>query len=98
MKTITYNGAVLEYKSSHRALVDYEMLAGKDKVDTYIDSLKLMHCIVKTQAKRNKVPFNLEFDEFVDWLDENPNALQGIVVDKKAAPSPEGDVEEQKKS
>lgn len=82
MKTITYNGNVIEYKSSHRALYEYEKLAGKDDVTTYSDSLRLMYCIVKTQAAREKVKFALDFEAFIDWLDAHPEALEGMVVEK----------------
>lgn len=80
MKTITYNGTVLEYKSSHRALYEYEKLAGKDDTVTYTDSLRLIFCIVKTQAARAGVKFDLDLEAFIDWLDAHPEALEGIIV------------------
>jgi len=83
MKTINYNGTLLEYKSSHRALYEYEKLSGKDNVTTYTDSLMLWYCITKTQAKREGVVFDLDFEGFVDWLDAHPEALDGIKVEKE---------------
>ena len=83
MKTINYNGNALEYKSTHKALYEYELMAGKDDVTTYTDSLRLMYCIVKTQAKKAGVKFELEFEQFIDWLDDNPEALKGITIEKE---------------
>lgn len=83
MKTVNYNGTLLEYKSTHRSLVEYEKMSGKDKVDTYTDSLRLMYCIIKFQAKAMDVKFDLDFDGFIDWLDKNPDALQGFVIEEK---------------
>lgn len=83
MKTITYNGTKLEYKSSHKALYEYELLSGKDEVKTYKDSLMLWYCIVKTQAKRAGIVFDLDLEGFIDWLDEHPEAMEGIKVSKE---------------
>jgi hypothetical protein len=89
MRTITYNGVTVEYKSSHRALYDYELLAGKDKIITYADSLKLMYCILRTQLRKHGVTFDLDMEGFVDWLDANSDALKGIVLKDPAEDSEE---------
>ena len=85
MKTVTYNKTKLEYKSTHRALRDYALIKGSDRVDNYADTLQLMYCIVKAQAKIAGIKFDLDLDAFVDWLDMNPDALEGFTADEEVA-------------
>lgn len=98
MKTINYNGNLIEYKSSHRGLNDYAVMKGSDEVDGYNDTLKLMFCLTRAQAKIKGIKFDLDLEQFIDWLDANPDAIQGFVLAEAADNEKEPGKEDQKKS
>jgi hypothetical protein len=91
METVNFKGHKLEYKRTFRALVEYERLFGKpaDEIKGFTEIMNLMHTIVSTQAKKQGVEFNLTVDEFIDWLDANPDALEGFNFDKEEAKTKE---------
>jgi len=99
MQIVNFNGNRIEYKSSHRALREYERLFGKpaDQLETYTDTTNLMYVIVKTQAKKQGVEFELTVEEFIDWLDDNEGALEGFKKEAQGA-GLSAQEDEQKKS
>jgi hypothetical protein len=97
MKTINFNGKLLEYKISFRAMIDFQRDRGKsaDDIETLEDGTYLMFCAVRQEAKKQDVEFSLGFEDFIDWLDQNPGALQGF---EKEKPGKEKKKDTEKKS
>jgi hypothetical protein len=93
MQIVNFKGHRLEYKRSFRALREYEIMFGKLVTDIkgHVDLTNLMYVIVKTEAVRNGVEFNLTVDEFIDWLDDTPDALEGFIVPKEDTKTEQGE-------
>lgn len=73
--TITINGVKYIIKQSFRSLMLFEEMTGKtvNKMnDSIADILKLFYCILKGN---NMVTFTYSFDEWLDVIDEQPEAL-----------------------
>jgi ADP-ribosylglycohydrolase len=89
MKILNFEGQRLEYKSSHKSLREYEKMTGKpvESISSYTDTTNLMYCIVKTIVTRAGLKFEMTVDEFIDWLDAHPDALEGI--EKEPGPVPD---------
>lgn len=69
---ITINNHDVELKKSFRSYVIYESIT--DKIfnpKTMSDIITYFYSVVLSSDK----DINLTFDEFIDWLDENENAL-----------------------
>lgn len=69
---ITINNHEVELKKSFRSYVIYESIT--DKIfapKTMSDIITYFYSVVLSSDKDT----NLTFDEFIDWLDENENAL-----------------------
>ena len=69
---ITINNHEVELKKTFRSYVIYESIT--DKIfnpKTMSDIITYFYCVVLA-SDRN---LELTFDEFIDWLDENDNAL-----------------------
>lgn len=83
MKTVTINGEKVEYKSTHAALREYEKLFGKPshEIKDYTDTTNLMYAITKTQFRYSGIEFTLTIDEFIEYLDKHPEALEGFVLE-----------------
>ena len=64
----------IELKYSIRALLMYENMTDKTfSTSTLLtDMVVFMYCVVISSSK----DYSLSFDEFIDYLDENPNAIQ----------------------
>ena len=64
----------IELKYSIRALLMYENMTDKTfSTSTLLtDMVVFMYCVVISSSK----DYSLSFDEFIDYLDENPNANQ----------------------
>lgn len=64
----------IELKYSIRALLMYENMTDKTfSTSTLLtDMIVFMYCIVISSSK----DYSLSFDDFIDYLDENPNAIQ----------------------
>jgi hypothetical protein len=64
----------IELKYSIRALLMYENMTDKTfSTSTLLtDMIVFMYCVVISSSK----DYSLSFDEFIDYLDENPNAIQ----------------------
>lgn len=64
----------IELKYSIRALLMYENMTDKTfSTSTLLtDMIVFMYCVVISSSK----DYSLSFDDFIDFLDENPDAIQ----------------------
>lgn len=101
MKQITINGKNYNIKYSLRALFIFEQITNKSfEIKTLLDNYIFFYSMILASNK-DKEP--LDWDEFIDALDNNPNLMSDMnevvenqqKVDKLIS---QGDSEEQKKS
>lgn len=101
MKQITINGKNYNIKYSLRALFIFEQITNKSfEIKTLLDNYIFFYSMILASNK-DKEP--LDWDEFIDALDNNPNLMSDMnevvenqqKVDKLIS---QGDGEEQKKS
>lgn len=101
MKQITINGKNYNIKYSLRALFIFEQITNKPfEIKTLLDNYIFFYSMILASNK-DKEP--LDWDEFIDALDNNPNLMSDMSevvenqqkVDKLIS---QGDGEEQKKS
>lgn len=101
MKQITINGKNYNIKYSLRALFIFEQITNKSfEIKTLLDNYIFFYSMILASNK-DKEP--LDWDEFIDALDNNPNLMSDMnevvenqqKVDKLIT---QGDGEEQKKS
>ncbi len=74
--TITIGSQQYIVKQSHRALIAFERLTGRNAYETQpsvTDSMSMMWSMLTTC---NRETFLFSFDEFLDLIDENPTALE----------------------
>lgn len=79
---ITINNKDIELHFSMRILMMFEeifnrALIGSD-LATYNTLVKLFYVGVLSSARYNKIEFDMDFEQFVDYLDEQENAMQEI--------------------
>ena len=101
MKQITINGKNYNIKYSLRALFIFEQITNKSfEIKTLLDNYIFFYSMILASNK-DKEP--LDWDEFIDALDNNPNLMTDMneVVEnqqKVAKLISQGDGDEQKKS
>ena len=71
--TVNLNNKQITLKNSFRAMMMYENINGS----TYLgggltEAITYFYCVVVTSSK----DYELSYDEFVNYLDENPDKLQ----------------------
>ena len=72
--TIDYNGKAYNIKQSFRALIEFEKITGRNAYEastSITDSITILYAMLRVC----NTDFILTHDEFLDGLDENPNAL-----------------------
>lgn len=75
MKTISINGKDYRVKYTIRALFIFEQITGKAfKLETMLDSYIFYYSMILANNKDQI----LQWDEFLDALDENPKLLQNM--------------------
>lgn len=75
MKTININGKDYKVKYTIRALFIFEQITGKAfKLETMLDSYIFYYSMILANNKDQV----LQWDEFLDALDENPKLLQDM--------------------
>ena len=75
MKTISINGKDYRVKYTIRALFIFEQITGKAfKLETMLDSYIFYYSMILANNKDQV----LQWDEFLDALDENPKLLQDM--------------------
>lgn len=69
---ITINNKEIELKYSIRAMLMYENMTDKTLNPTGLtDVITFMFCVVVASSK----DYSLQFDDFIDYLDENPDVI-----------------------
>jgi len=75
MKTVSINGKDYKVKYTIRALFIFEQITGKAfKLETILDSYIFYYSMILANNKDQV----LQWDEFLDALDENPKLLQDM--------------------
>lgn len=70
---VTINEKTIKLKKTFRSLIAYESATGKAFNPTTItESIMYFYCVIIA----SDMEFELTYDEFMDWLDDNPTALQ----------------------
>lgn len=70
---IKINDKTIQLKKSFRSLIAYESATGKPfSPKTVTDSIMYFYCVIISSDS----DLELSFDTFMDWLDDNPMALQ----------------------
>lgn len=70
--TITIKDKDIELKYTIRAMIMYENMTEKSFApQSLTDIITFMYCVVVSSAK----DYSIKFDEFIDYLDENPNII-----------------------
>lgn len=69
---IKINDKTIQLKKSFRSLIAYESATGKPfSPKTVTDSIMYFYCVIISSESSVEITF----DEFMDWLDDNPKAL-----------------------
>lgn len=69
---ITIKDKEIELKYTIRAMLMFENIADKTfNTAGLTDVITFMYCCVLSSSK----DYSITFDEFIDWLDENPSVL-----------------------
>lgn len=70
---ITINDKTIELKYSFRALMTYEQVLNKSfEPKGVTEIITFMYCIITTSDRETQITY----DEFLDWLDENPGLMK----------------------
>ena len=72
---VTLNKREYQLKQSFRSLMTFEKMTGKNAFEANIsinDTLTMYYCLTK---EANRETFTLTFDEFLDAMDEQPEAF-----------------------
>lgn len=73
---VNIKGKEIELKQTIRSLIIYENVTGKSFSPSSIqDILTYLFCVVVASAK----DYSLSFDDFIDYVDENPNTLEEFI-------------------
>lgn len=71
--TITYKDKELELKYSFRAMMMQENITQKSfALSSYTDIIAFFYAVILASNK----DVTIDFDEFIDWLDENPMEME----------------------
>ena len=72
---IKINDKEIELKQTIRSLLMFENIKGETYFPkTLNDILLYIYCVVVSSSK----DYTLDYDAFIDWIDENPNELEKI--------------------
>ena len=70
---ITIKDKTIKLKRTFRSLIAYESATGKAfNPKTVTESIMYFYCVIIA----SDMELELTYDEFMDWLDNNPTALQ----------------------
>lgn len=70
---ITIKNKTIKLKKTFRSLIAYESATGKAfNPKTVTESIMYFYCVIIA----SDMELELTYDEFMDWLDDNPTALQ----------------------
>ncbi len=69
---ITIKEKTIQLKKTFRSLIAYESAMGKSfKPETFTEYIMYFYCVIIA----SDLSIELTYDEFINWLDENPNVL-----------------------
>lgn len=72
---ITIKEKTIKLKKTFRSLIAYESATGKAFNPTTVsDSIMYFYCVIIASDQT----LEITYDEFLDWLDENPIALENF--------------------
>lgn len=94
MRTVEINGTRYPVRISHRALIEFERRTGKasHNVETLEDSTLLLYLGIEASAKRHRITFDMNFEQFIDYCDQHPEIIEGgFGDDKEAEDTPPGE-------
>lgn len=69
--TITIKDTEIKIKSTMRALIIYEQITKGQKINGMTDVLVYFYSLIISNCR----DLQLDFDEFIDWIDENPSVI-----------------------
>lgn len=70
---ITINEKTIKLKKTFRSLIAYEQATGgMFSPKTISETIMYFYCVIIASDK----DVDIDYDEFMDWLDENPSSLQ----------------------
>ena len=70
---ITIKNKTIKLKRTFRSLIAYESATGKAfNPQTVTDSIIYLYCVIIA----SDLELELTYEEFMDWLDDNPTALK----------------------
>ena len=73
---IKINDKEIELKQTIRSLLMFENIQGTSYAPKSLnDVLLYLYCVVVASSK----DYSLDYDQFIDWVDENPADLEKIV-------------------
>lgn len=75
--TMKINGAEYPVLGNNSAIIAWEKETGKpfSKLESHTENLLFLFFSVKAGARREKKIFDMDFDTFVDYIDEHPEAM-----------------------
>ena len=74
--TIKINDKEIELKQTIRSLLMYESIKGESYQPKNLNDILLyIYCVVVASSK----DYSLSYDDFIDWVDDNPDELTQIV-------------------
>ena len=78
MRTVEINGTKYPVKIGHRALIEYERRSGNlnGKISSLEDSTLLLFLAIEHGAKRAGLPFDMDFEQFIDYCDDHPEIVE----------------------
>lgn len=72
---IKINDKEIELKQTIRSLLMYENIKGESYSPKNLNDILLyIYCVVVASSK----DYSLEYDTFIDWVDDNPGELEKI--------------------
>ena len=77
---IHINDTDLELHYSMRMYIIYENIMGKalsfDNSNSYTSLVVLFYSAIVSTIQKNKLNLIINYDDFMDWIDEHPSSLQ----------------------
>ena len=74
---ITIKDKTITLKKTFRSLIAYESATGKAfNPKTITETIMYFYCVIVS----SDLNLELTYDDFMDWLDDNPEALQGFTA------------------
>lgn len=83
---INIDGQELELRYSLRAMIIYETIMDKslttEDLAKYSNFVVFFYSVIKASADYNKMQFSMQYDDFLNWLDDNGGEVMMIKFGK----------------